>query len=430
MRLALLGGKPAVTIRKDFRWPIIEEQDIHAVTELLRAGLTSDTGYCEPVRQFEESWAQYLGIEFALSRVDGTAALHSALFAAGIGPGDEVIVQSYNWIAPAGCILAAGAIPVFADIDPLTYTLDPGDVARRISPRTRAIMVVHLWGHPAEMDELRAVAERHGLVLIEDASHAHGGTYKGRKIGTIGDIACFSFQNTKAIPAGEAGMMVTNRREYFERALLLSQSPGRLKLHVKLEHHRRFCETGFGGFKYRINPLNAALGLTQMKRFEQWNDIRRSNLDYLTAKLHAIPGIGSPYTAPHVTRGGYYGYPILYKATELDDLPIETFLAAIDAEGVPLTRERYPMLHLAPMYREHNPIGHGWPWSYSSETQKVSYEPGDLPVTEDIYPRLLAITGYDKAIPCKDLFDQWADAFTKIAEGAQALKSAAVGSEV
>ena len=136
-QLAIEGGKPAVTIQKDLRWPVMLEEDIQAVTELLRMGLTSDTAYSQPVQRFEEAWAGYLGVEFALSRVDGTAALHSALFAAGVGPGDEVIVQSYTWIATADSILAAGAVPVFADIDPRTYTLDPQDVARRITPRPK-----------------------------------------------------------------------------------------------------------------------------------------------------------------------------------------------------------------------------------------------------------------------------------------------------
>ena len=243
-KLALLGGSPAVTIHKDFRWPIISEAEIQAVADLLRSGAISDAGYGDATRRLEEDWAAYLGAEFALARVDGTAALHSALFAAGVSAGDEVIVQSYNWIATVGTILAANAVPVFADIDPLTLTLDPADVRRRITPRTRAIMVVHLWGHPAAMDELNALAREHNLVVIEDASHAHGGIYRGRKVGTLGDIGVFSLQASKALPAGEGGLLVTHRREYFERALLLAQSPGRLNLHLQLEEHRRFKNTG------------------------------------------------------------------------------------------------------------------------------------------------------------------------------------------
>jgi dTDP-4-amino-4,6-dideoxygalactose transaminase len=276
------------------------------------------------------------------------------------------------------------------------------------------------------MDELSAIARKHGLTLIEDAAHAHGGTYKGRKTGTIGDIGCFSFQNSKAIPAGEAGMMVTNSREYFERALLLAQSPGRLALHIQLEQHRRFIDTGFGGYKYRINPLNAAMGLTQMKHFEERNAIRQKNLDYLTSRLEGLPGIQPPYTAPHVTRGGYYGYPILFKPEELPGVPMETFLAAINAEGVPLARERYPMLHLSPMYREKNPPGRGWPWSYNTETSAVRYAPGDLPVTEDVYPRMLAFSGHDKGVPCEDLFAQWGDAFEKVIANVEKLRAVAV----
>jgi perosamine synthetase len=425
--LAIFGGSPAVTIRQEFPWPIITEEEIRSVTGLLRDGLISDPGYCEPVKEFERRWAEYLGMEFALSRVDGSAALHSALFAAGVGPGDEAIIPSYTWIASGGCVLAAGAIPVFADIDRRTYTLDPADVARRITPRTRAIVAVHLWGHPADMDALRAIADERHLALIEDGSHAHGGSYKDRRIGTLGDIACFSFQASKALPTGEGGILVTNRRDYFERALLLAQSPGRLNLHLLSAEYRRFKDTGFGAFKYRMNPLNAAIGLVQMKYFEQRNAVRTRNLNHLTEQLRGIPGIRPPYTAPDADRGGFYGYPILYEPRELGDLPMDTFIEAMRAEGVPLDRERYPMLHLTPMYREKNPAGRGWPWSYSEEAGAIEYRPGDLPVTEDVYPRLLAIPAFNKAVPCEPLFDQYAEAFRKVAQSAPALTLAAAG---
>jgi dTDP-4-amino-4,6-dideoxygalactose transaminase len=426
-KLALLGGSPAVTIKKEFHWPIITEEEIQAVTELLRHGDISDSAYGEPIRKLEETWADYLGVEFALARVDGTAALHSACFAAGIGPGDEVIVQSYTWIATVGCIVAAGGVPVFADIDPQTYTLDPADARRRITPRTKAIVVVHLWGHPAEMDTIREIADEHKLVVIEDASHAHGGMYRGRKIGTLGDIAVFSLQASKAIPAGEGGILATRRREYFERALLLAQSPGRLNLHLQIEHHRRFKDTGLGAFKYRINPLNAVIGRMQMERFEGYNEVRQRNMDFLTERLTNLKGVRTPYTAPHVTRGGYYGYPLLYCADELDELPVEIFVAALQAEGVEIARERYPLMHLAPMYREQNPVGGGWPWNYSAETRALRYQPGDLPVTEELYPRLLSIPSYDKAIPCEDLFEQYAQAFRKVAANVEQLKTWSAG---
>jgi perosamine synthetase len=422
-KLALLGGSPAVTIHKDFHWPIISEAEIQAVTDLLRSGAISDAGYGEATRRLEEDWAAYLGVEHALARVDGTAALHSALFAAGVGAGDEVIVQSYNWIATVGTILAANAIPVFADIDALTLTLDPADVRRRITPRTRAIMVVHLWGHPAAMDELNALAREHNLAVIEDASHAHGGIYRGRKVGTLGDIGVFSLQASKALPAGEGGLLVTNRREYFERALLLAQSPGRLNLHLQLEEHRRFKNTGFGGFKYRINPINAVLARQQMEHFEERNEIRQRNLDFLTEGLREISGIKPPYTAPDVTRGGYYGYPIEYKPEELDGLPKETFLAALQAEGVEIAAERYPLLHLEPMFAERNPIGGGWPWSFNEQTRQVRARAGDLPVTEELHPRLLAIPSYNKAIPCEDLFAQYVQAFRKVTRNIEQLKT-------
>ncbi|HWR50875.1 MAG TPA: DegT/DnrJ/EryC1/StrS family aminotransferase [Bryobacteraceae bacterium] len=420
--LALFGGPRAVTIERDFQWPIAGEEEIAEVTAMLRTGTLSDTGYGDAIRRFEEACAGWLDMPFALSRVDGTAALHSACFAAGIGPGDEVIVQSYTWVATAGCILACGAVPVFADIDPRTYTLDSGDVERRITPRTKAIVVVHLWGHMADMDPIRAIAARHGLVVIEDAAHAHGATYKGRQAGTIGDIGCFSFQATKGLPAGEGGLVVTRERKYFERALLLAQSPGRLKLHIELPEHKPFVDTGFSAYKYRINPLNAVIGYHQLRRLEHYNAIRQRNLDHLTGQLEDVPGVRPPYTSPDVTRGAYYGYPILYMPDELGGLPIETFLAAMQAEGVALAPERYPMLHLAALYQQRNPLLGNWPWSYSDETRNVAYSQGDLPVTEEVHPRLLAIQAWDKATPCEDLFHEYAQAFRKVAAASDRLQ--------
>lgn len=424
-QLAIFGGEPSVTIEREFKYPIITDVEINAVTDLLRQGMVSDAGYSDVVRLFEEEWAAYLEIEFALSRIDGSAALHSACFAAGVGLGDEVIVQSYTWIATVGAIVAAGGIPVFADIDPTSLTLDPADVERRITPRTKAIMVVHLWGHPAAMDEIMAIAEKHDLVVIEDASHAHGALYKGRRIGTIGDIGCFSMQATKALPAGEGGILITREREYFERALLLAQSPARLNMHLQMEEHRRFRNTGFGGFKYRINPLNAAMARCQLPHLEERNLIRQKNLDFLSEQLSDVSGIVTPRTAGHVTRGGYYAFPIEYKSGELNDLSIDLFVKALNAEGVPLNPERYPMLHLEPMFAEHNPIGGGFPWNYSDETRAVTYKPGDLPVTEEIYPRLLSLAAYDKVTPCEDLFEQWGNAFRKVTRKIEQLQALA-----
>lgn len=312
---------------------------------------------------------------------------------------------------------------MFADINPDTLTIDPQDARRRITPRTKTLMIVHLWGHPAEMDELLAIARERILAVIEDASHAHGGTYRGRKVGAIGDIGVFGLQASKALPAGEGGVLVTNRREYFERALLLAQSPGRLDMHLQLEHHRRFKGTGFGGFKYRINPVNALIARLQMKHLEERNEIRQRNLDYLSDALRGVRGIRTPFTAADVTRGGYYGYPLVYQPEELEGLSKQTFIAAMRAEGVELNDERYPLMHLAPMLREQNPVGNGWPWSYSPETRAVKHGPGDLPVTEEIYPRLMAIPAHDKAVPCEDLFEQYARAFRKVTENVEQLRT-------
>src|SRR5687767_12796929 len=219
-QLAILGGQPAITLDQTeaARWPLIEAEETAAVQEVLASGELSTS----PVaRQLEAEFAAYHGVRYALSANNGTAALHAAFFALGVGPGDEVISPAATYWATAVPVLNCGAIPVFADVDPETLCIDPSDVERRISPRTKAIVVMHAGGMPCEMDALLEIARRHGLRVVEDASHAHGALYKGRKVGTFGDVAAFSLQTSKLCPAGEGGILLTDDEAILRRATAL-----------------------------------------------------------------------------------------------------------------------------------------------------------------------------------------------------------------
>ncbi|MFQ6078263.1 MAG: DegT/DnrJ/EryC1/StrS family aminotransferase, partial [Thermodesulfobacteriota bacterium] len=299
-KLALFGGPKAVTLddSEALRWPIITNEEIEAVNELMRKGEVSVSPI---VKEFEQEFADYCGAKYALAQNNGTSTLHAAYFAVGISPGDEVITPVYSWHLQLMPILAAHGVPVFCDIDPKTLNIDPEDIERKITPRTKAIVVVHVYGHPAEMDDILAIAKQHKLAVVEDCSHAHGAEYKGRKVGTFGDVGCFSLQGSKLMVAGEGGILVTNNTKYYERAIMLGHYERIPSLtlpdYTKYQWMGKEVPPICFGYKYRIHPLGAAIARVQLKHLDERNDIRRKNLEYLSQGLKDIKGVDPPYIA-------------------------------------------------------------------------------------------------------------------------------------
>jgi dTDP-4-amino-4,6-dideoxygalactose transaminase len=211
-KLAVRGGSPAVEMEQDafFRWPLTGDEEVAAAEELIRRG---ELSISETTRQFEREFADYIGRKHGIATNNGTAAIHSSYFAAGIGPGDEVLAPTYTFWGSVMEIFWCGGVPVLCDCEEDTLGIDPADMERRITDRTKAVVVVHLWGLPSKVDEIRAVADRHGLKVIEDASHAHGAAYKGKKIGALTEIGAFSLQTSKLLPSGEGGILVTDDDE-------------------------------------------------------------------------------------------------------------------------------------------------------------------------------------------------------------------------
>jgi len=255
--LAVHGGPKAVQTDPGdiFRWPIITEEDEQAVLEVLRAGKMSDL---DVTMQFEREFADWHGVPYALAHNTGTAALHGAMFACGVGCGDEIIAPSLTYWASALPALSLGATVVFAEVDPETLTIDPGDIERRITPRTKAIVAVHYCGHPCDMDAIMEIARRRRVKVIEDVSHAHGGLYKGRFVGTIGDIGAMSIMSGKSLPCGEGGMLITSDHLLYQLAIAF----GHYERHsAALEHAelRRFAGYPLGGHKYRMHQLSSAV---------------------------------------------------------------------------------------------------------------------------------------------------------------------------
>jgi dTDP-4-amino-4,6-dideoxygalactose transaminase len=419
--LALFGGSPAVVEEWQRDWPIIGEEEVHAVTEQMRRRRLSIYDRSDIIADFEDAFAAYHekdgALPYALTHSSGTASLHAAYFGIGIGPGDEVIAPTYTFLATVMPIFQCHGTPVLADMDPVTLTIDPDDIERHITPRTRAIVVTHIWGHPADMDSITGICQRHGLCLVEDCSHAHGATYKGRRVGTFGDAACFSLESHKAMIAGEGGVLLTRDRRIYERALLLGHFGARLKQEIQLPEHKPFVKTGLG-LKYRMHPLGAAIALAQLHHLDERNEMRRRNLDRLSELLTDVPGIEPPITLPHVTRGGFYGYKPRYVPDEMDSLPIDAYIEALCAEGVQIKHPGSAPLHTLPVFDPETTKmnGIGFPWT-CAETGLI--QSSRLPVSEAIYPRLLSLPTF--TLPVESLLEQYAQAFRKVHRHAKEL---------
>jgi dTDP-4-amino-4,6-dideoxygalactose transaminase len=300
-----------MTTRRDFLifgQPLIEQAEIDEVVDSLRRGWL---GTGPKVARFENDFAAYKGVPAAVAVNSCTAALHLSMVAAGLAPGDEVITSALTFCATVNAIIHAGATPVLADVDPATMCLDPHDVERRITPRTRALLVVHFGGHPCDMAALGAIVERHGLKLIEDCAHAIETEDRGRKAGTFGDFGCFSFYATKNICTGEGGMVLARSEEDRKRVKMLA-------LHgMSADAWRRFSDDGYRhyeveecGFKYNMMDLQAALGIHQLARVEQWWLRRRALTQRYREALGDLP-LGFQAVAPDGSRHAHHLFPIL-----------------------------------------------------------------------------------------------------------------------
>jgi perosamine synthetase len=333
--LALDGGQP-VRATPLPPWPVLGEEDIAAVAEALRSGrLTQLTG--GTVAAFEEAFAAWHGVRHCIATSSGTTAIHIALAALDIGPGDEVIVPAHTFIASATPVLHQGATPVFTDVDPKTYCLSPESVAERITPGTKAIVAVHLNGHPADLEALVALAEPRGIAVIEDAAQAHGALYDGHKVGTIGRLGCFSFWEDKIMTTGgEGGAIVTNDGALAERMR-------RIRHHGEgsMEGERAYYHLELG-YNYRMTSMQAATGLVQLRRLNDYLEARRRNAAYLSNRLAEIEAVEEPYVAPYAVHS-YYKYICRLRPGALS-LGIEEFLRA----RVPRRGPRRPALPSGP----------------------------------------------------------------------------------
>lgn len=400
---AILGGSRAVTIDQTQanHWPIITEEDERAVLDVLRSGALSINPV---VGELENDYKTLTGRNYAVTHNNGTAAILAGLHALGIAPGDEVIVPSATWWSSVMPVLHCGGIPVFAELEPDCLGLDPEDVEKKITSRTKAMVVVHLFGMPSKMDALVAVAQKHGIKILEDASHAHGAVYKENPIGSFGDVSVFSMQGNKLVPSGEGGVMLCDSQDLYESAIRLGHYERLLGLESE---NRYFAATGFG-FKFRMAPMCAALARTQLQHLEQRNKERNANCIYLSNKLEDL-GFDAFLAPKHVTRV-YFEFLIRYNEQETG-LPIGDLASALQAEGAVVTAPRYPLLHQQPVFT------HGV-WSKiarlgaTKENPLHVYDPEDLPATTLGNGSMLKLPAFPSATT--ELLDQYAHAFAKV----------------
>jgi len=285
----------------------IEEDDIQAVIEALKSDFLT-TG--PRVTQFEKLVAEYTGANYAVAVANGTAALHAACFAAGIGPGDEVITSPITFAASANCVLYCGGIPVFADIDPCTYNIDPNDIRSKITSKTKAIIPVHLAGQPCDMDEIHKIAEQYNLTVIEDGAHALGAEYKGKRIGSLSDMTTFSFHPVKPITTGEGGIITTNDENLYQK-LIMFRSHGITRDPALLQKNEGswYYEQQSLGYNYRITDIQCALGISQMKKLDRFIKTRRKLAQRYCNALENCKDIIRPYQLEG-TNSGWHLYMI------------------------------------------------------------------------------------------------------------------------
>ncbi|MED3685505.1 UDP-4-amino-4,6-dideoxy-N-acetyl-beta-L-altrosamine transaminase [Bacillus thuringiensis] len=371
--LGIHGGKPVREAYLPYGQQQIDEYDIQAVVDVLKGDFLT-TG--PMIQQFEEAIAKYVGAKYAVSFSNGTAALHAACYAAGITEGDEVITTPMTFVASANCILYQGAKPVFADIDNETYNISPKSIEEKITNKTKAIIPVHFTGQPVELEAIQKIAKKNNLIIIEDAAHALGATYKNKKIGSIGDMTMFSFHPVKHITTGEGGVITTNNPLFYEKLVQfrthgIERNPQKL-----LENHGPwYYEMQFLGYNYRITDIQAALGLSQLSKLESFIKIRKKYVDIYSKEFSCLSEIIIPKQLPQ-TSSSWHLY-IIRLNTKLLKCNRKEFYEALQRENIGVNVHYIPV-HLQPFY------------------QKLGYEKGICPQAENVYEEIITLPLFPK----------------------------------
>jgi len=416
--LALLGGTPAVDKSLKVNWPIVTDADKKAVMKVLDEGplwaLGGDDGLIAPeMIGLETEFAHFVGAKYALACNGGTAALHMAIAAAGVGPGDEVITTPYSFLATPVAVLHNGGVPIFADIDPKTYNIDPAEIEKKITSRTKALLPVHVHGVPADMDRINAIAKQHNLIVIEDACQAPGSKYKGRPAGSLGQMAAFSLNGTKNFAVGEGGLFATSDDTFRARANMVRMVGEGLPSWDRTMEFQHLI-----AWNYRFQEMPAAFGRSQLKRLPQYNAQARANGQALSKAIAGVKGVEAPFV-PADCETIYHKYRMRLHPDQLD-LPItgvafrDTLQAALEAEGVDAPVWLHAPLPAHPIFQVRDGFGHGYPWTVGHKD--LRYHAADYPKAQHLVDNSLVICSELNPIYCQTakLIDQYAAAIHKV----------------
>jgi perosamine synthetase len=410
-KLAILGGEP---VRNDKSWPSWPYWDDKVVDSIVKT--TKSRIWCRiqsangTVPTFEKKFSELIGAKFCVATGSGTQALHTCVEALGIGPGDEIITSPYTDPGTVASILAARALPVLADLDRESFQLDPADVERRISENTKAIMPVHMMGQPCDMDGIMAIAKKHNLKVIEDACESHLSEHRGRKLGTIGDLGCFSFQSSKTIACGEGGAVVGNDEELMDKCYT-----------VHNHGTSRRGRTEVAGPKYRMNEFEASVLLGQWPGIMERYQRRNENAAYLTVRLKDVPGILPQKLYDGTNSGSWYLYAMSYRKEHFNDADRGKFLKAVAAEGVSLSPYLANGLHREP-WIEHILNQPVYKKMFSEKRLEEYRQQVPCPVCDQVCQEMAMIWATGPLLAEREDMDNIADAIIKVYENRDKLR--------
>jgi perosamine synthetase len=426
-RIALFGGTPALSREAHRAWPIVTDDDRRAVMRVLDRGVLSGSAAPEATA-FEEELGALAQAKYAVLTHSGTSALVLALAAAGVRAGDHVIVPAYSFVATALAVVQAGAIPIFVDVDEDTGLMDPEKVALAITPRTKALMPVHVHGCPADLAPLKRLAEQHRAALIEDAAQAHGATYGGAAVGALGTAGAFSLQSSKNLPTGEGGVFLTNDRSLAEVADRVRNFGQEAPLHRAADHDasrpldgsRPLASERMGGM-YRGNEMMAAFGRSQLSRLRELTARCQKNAERLSRALAELPGVMPP-KVPEGRTSVHHKFRVRF-SPERAGVPLaagalrEALTRALRAEGLEVVRWQTDVLPAQPVFRAREGYGDGWPWSTDRETDFATlYDPKNFPRARALLDASVVL--FSQTCPLiaqtDETVDRYAEAFRRV----------------
>lgn len=413
-KLAINGGKKTVPDGLRIKWPIVTDEDKEQVVKTLDEE-TLHGPYVSEVVALEKDFADYIGTKYCIATNSGTAALHMAIAAAGIGPGDEVITAAFTFLSSATSVLHHNGIPVFVDIDPRTFNIDPGKIEEKITPRTRAIIPVHIHGLPADMDRINQIAKEHNLVVIEDACQAPGAIYRGKKVGNFGEMAAFSLNVTKNLPGIEGGLFVTSNKKFRDEANMVRMFGEEIKPGEK----RKYNAYGMG-WMYRTNGMSAAFARSQFKKLDRYNANAQKNAKFLSKHLAEIKGVIPPFI-PEGRISVYHKYRVRFDLSKLGiDIESSKFrdkvVKALRSEGVDVALWQLLPVPGQTLFQLKEGYGRGCPWSCPYYNKEIKYDIRDYPQTVKLLGESFVVCSESYPIYAQklELMKYYVEAFHKV----------------